>query len=353
MTVNVFAVPVFFITFRESLETAIIVSVLLSFVTQSLPDSDSDNATRKKLVKQIWLGVALGLLICLAIGAGLIAAFYTLETDYFTKAEYIWEGVFGIISSLIISVTGAALLRVNKMQAKWSAKLTAVLETGDRELTHSDSGFGKKVKVWSEKYFMFLLPFITVLREGLEAVVFIGGVSLGLPATSFPLAVVTGLAAGFLVGYLIYKGGNRFSMQIFLIISTCFLYLVAAGLFSRAVWYFEANEWNRITGGDAAETGSGAGSYDITKSVWHVNCCNPELNGGGGWGIFNALFGWQNSATYGSVISYNVYWIVVIAYFVMMGYHDRKGSWGVFTPVVSRFSRPKTVETDSTSPLAK
>ena len=29
------------------------------------------------------------------------------------------------------------------------------------------------------------------------------------------------------------------SIQIFLIASTCFLYLVAAGLFSKAVWFFE------------------------------------------------------------------------------------------------------------------
>ena len=31
------------------------------------------------------------------------------------------------------------------------------------------------------------------------------------------------------------------SIQVFLIISTCFLYLVAAGLFSKAVWDFEIN----------------------------------------------------------------------------------------------------------------
>ena len=30
-------------------------------------------------------------------------------------------------------------------------------------------------------------------------------------------------------------------------------------------------KWNSLTGGDAAETGSGPGSYDIRKSVWHVN----------------------------------------------------------------------------------
>ena len=30
-------------------------------------------------------------------------------------------------------------------------------------------------------------------------------------------------------------------------------------------------QWNKIIGGDAVETGSGPGSYDIRKSVWHVN----------------------------------------------------------------------------------
>jgi high-affinity Fe2+/Pb2+ permease len=52
---------------------------------------------------------------------------------------------------------------------------------------------------------------------------------------------------------------------------------------------------------------------------------NPELNGGGGWGIFNAILGWQNSATYGSVISYNVYWIVVMIGFAIMRYRESKG----------------------------
>jgi high-affinity iron transporter len=35
--------------------------------------------------------------------------------------------------------------------------------------------------------------------------------------------------------------------------------------------------------------------------------------------------GWQNSATYGSVISYNIYWIVVIIGFLLMRYKESKG----------------------------
>lgn len=85
--------------------------------------------------------------------------------------------------------------------------------------------------------------------------------------------------------------------------------------------------WSKITGGDAAETGSGPGSYNIKQSVWHVNCCNPELNGGGGWGIFNSILGWTNSATYGSVISYNLYWLVVILVFLSMRFYEKNGRW--------------------------
>lgn len=121
--------------------------------------------------------------------------------------------------------------------------------------------------------------------------------------------------------------GNRASLQIFLIISTCFLYLIAAGLFSRSVWNFEIHAWNSIIGGDAAEVGSGPGSYDIRKSVWHIDCCNPELNGGGGWGVFNSLFGWTNSATYGSVISYNLYWLTVIIGFLALRFKESRGHW--------------------------
>jgi high-affinity iron transporter len=98
-----------------------------------------------------------------------------------------------------------------------------------------------------------------------------------------------------------------------------------------------------MVGSDAAEVGSGPGSYDITKSVWHVNVsmkhgisrhltnaqkfANPQINGGGGWGVFNSILGWQNSATYGTVISYNVYWIAVIAGFFAMRYREVKGHW--------------------------
>lgn len=147
------------------------------------------------------------------------------------------------------------------------------------------------------------------------------------------------------------SGGNSAKLQVFLIISTCFLYLVAAGLFSKAVWAFEMNAWSDITGGDAAETGSGPGSYDIRKSVWHVNCCNPEVNGGGGWGIFNSILGWTNSATIGSVLAYNLYWLTVIVAFGALGYYERRGHWPFLKAKAqhSASSDDENVDSDQTS----
>lgn len=311
--VNVFNPQIFFIVFREALEAIVVVSVLLAFVKQGL--GGNDPKVSKKLTRQIWLGSALGVLVCLILGCAFIGAFYGLGKDIWSKSEDLWEGVFCIIATVLISLMGIAMLRINKMKAKWRVKLAKAILSEKK----GKFSFGH----YTQKYAMFILPFITCLREGLEAVVFVGGVGLNSPATSFPIPVITGLIAGVVVGMLLYYFGSTVSLQIFLIVSTSILYLIAAGLFSRGIWYFETYVFNQATGGDASENGSGPGTYNIHKSVWHVNCCNPETDNG--WDIFNALLGWQNSATYGSVISYNIYWLVLIITIALMLYQEKTG----------------------------
>jgi high-affinity iron transporter len=90
---------------------------------------------------------------------------YTAGRNSFEAAENIWEGVFGIVASIIITLMGAALLRVSKLQDKWRVKISKVLESKDSKLPVKG-----RVKRWMEKYAMFILPFVTVLREGIEAV---------------------------------------------------------------------------------------------------------------------------------------------------------------------------------------
>ncbi|KAH9235675.1 hypothetical protein K456DRAFT_1779105, partial [Colletotrichum gloeosporioides 23] len=329
MTVNVFSVPVFLVVFRESLETGIIVSVLLAFLKQTLGGTGQDVQVYKAMRKQVWLGTGIGLLICLVVAGIIIGVFYGVGKDAWQAHEYYYEGAFAIFTSFIITLMGVALLRVGKLQDKWRVKLAKAMEAPSKTSTSAGQSRWKRNK---EKYVMFVLPFITVLREGIEAIVFLAGVTFAAPATSVPLPVIIGLLVGIFTSYLLYKSGSTSKLQIFLVASTCLLYIVAAGLFSRAVWFFEAQKWNDAVGGDAAEVGNGAGSYDVDKSVWHVNCCSPQLNGGGGWGLLNAIFGWNNSATYGSVISYNVYWIAVMLWLVVLRFEETKGHWPFMKP---------------------
>ena len=114
------------------------------------------------------------------------------------------------------------------------------------------------------------------------------------------------------------------SIQLFLIASTSVLYLIAAGMFSKAVWSLQYHAFAVKVGSDVAEEGNGPGSYDIRETVWHVNCCNPETDNG--WDVFYAILGWQNTATYGSVISYNVYWICLVLAIGAMLYEERTGA---------------------------
>lgn len=325
MANKVFNVAVFFVVLRESLEAVIVVSVLLSFVKQAV--GRNDEQLYKKLKKQIFIGAAVGFIICLIIGAGFIGAYYGLSNDVFGSTEDLWEGIFSLIATVMISVMGLAMLRLNKMQAKWRVKIAKSLVQSPKY-----NADGKK-KRWQglgflmKKYCMFILPMVTVLREGLEAVVFVAGAgttTTGSQASAFPLPVIVGLICGLAVGFFIFYGGSYSSLQIFLVISTCILYLISAGLFSRAAWYFINYQFNVKTGGDASEGGSGPGSYNVDAHVvYHINFGNPEIDNG--WDVFNSLLGWENTGYLANILCYNLYWLAVIITVLLMLYEERHG----------------------------
>jgi high-affinity iron transporter len=350
MARNVFSVPIFFIVFRETLEAVIIVSVLLGLVeqivhtdsgrlqgettspssaevvdqkekgvdsSQGLSEGEDDSLRKRRLLRkmrfQIFAGSALGFLIAAAIGATFIAIWFTKASDLWKKSEEIWEGSFSLIASLLIFIMAIGMLKLNRAKAKWRIKLQHAFEGQDN---HGEGRTGK----WA----LFLLPLVTILREGMEAIVFVGGVSLGQSATSIPIAAIVGIVCGLICGYIIYTFASRATLTVFLVVMTNFLLLIGAGLFSKAVWHFQENAFNHLLGADVDDTrGDGPGSFDVRGSVWHLDCCNPENNlDGKGWLIFGAIFGWTNSATLGSVLSYVFYWIAAIIALVILKWRE-------------------------------
>ncbi|KAG0215680.1 high-affinity iron permease [Mortierella sp. GBA30] len=302
-----FSIPIFFIIFRETTEAAMIVSVLLSFLNQVIIE---DHAMKKRLSRQVWGGTLLGLAISLAIGAAFIVVWNKYSKNLWGQSEGIWVGCFSFVAVLMITVMGLAMLRTTHIQEKWKGKLSKAMDT------EAERGLGNS----SRRYALFILPFITVLREGLEAIVFIGGVTFTETAKAIPAAVIVGVICGLLVGYIIYRGGNKLNLHKFFTASTCLLLLLAAGLVARGVAAFESYAWNKLIN---AQNDDG-GTYDPRINVWALKCCDPKNNDAGGWQLFNAILGWSNIASIGTIVCYIGYWLVIIVALVYMKLKRRR-----------------------------
>lgn len=81
---------------------------------------------------------------------------------------------------------GIAFLKMDRSRIKWRLKLSAAFEKSHSKALaaeHAAEARETRPRWWKKeegsggKWALFLLPFITVIREGLEAVVFVGGVS--------------------------------------------------------------------------------------------------------------------------------------------------------------------------------
>ncbi|KNZ81593.1 Plasma membrane iron permease [Termitomyces sp. J132] len=313
MAKNLFSVTIFFIVFRETLEAAIIVSVLLGLVEQIVHEDDRTHRRLliRKLRIQIFAGSALGLLVALAIGAAFIAVWFTKASNLWAKSETLWEGIFELIACIMIFVMGITMLKMDRAKAKWRVKLSRAFDKKQAIDGRTKTG----------KWVLFVLPFITVLREGMEAVVFVGGVSLGQSATSIPIAAIVGIICGLICGFLIYQFASRSTLTVFLVVMTNFILLIGAGLFSKAVGSFEQQVFNTLLGADVDDSGgTGPGSYRVQGNVWHLNCCSPE--DAFGWSIFSAIFGWTNNATLGTVLSYVFYWLAAMVTLTYMKFKE-------------------------------
>lgn len=276
--VQLFSVPAFFILFRETLEAAIILSVMIVLLDNIV----EDRVLRRRMKKHVWLGVVSGVLLSLAAAAIFISLYYTVAKKAWESSEPLWEGILALVAVVLITIMAFSMIRVDTWRAKWEKKLAKVTaETLNKQ---------GEVQSTRSKYALFFLPLSIVLREGCEAVIFLGGVGLQGSGTAVPIPAVVGAMCGILAGYLLYRGCSAVGFKWFLILSTVLLLVIAAGLFAGAVHELE----------------------EYTKNehfIWQLHCCHQEKDGI--WKILNAIVGWRDEATVGTLVSYICYWIFV------------------------------------------
>ncbi|KAH7387650.1 hypothetical protein KP509_16G034600 [Ceratopteris richardii] len=288
--VQIFSVPAFFILFRETLEASIVLSVMLTLIDKIVEDRNS----RRTMKRKAWAGVVSGVALSLAAAAIFLSLYYTVAKKAWEKSEPLWEGVLGLIAVVLITLMAFSMIRVDTWREKWERKLTKVtVDAVNEQEVNPEHEVGRQRSKWA----LFLIPFTVVVREGVEAVIFLGGIGLEGSGTAYPLPAVIGGACGVIVGYVLYKGGGRVALKAFLGAATLLLFVIAAGLFAGSV--HELEEYT-----------------DNEHFLWKLRCCDPE--GNNGWSLLQALVGWRNEATRGTLSAYIVYWVFVIVALLLL-----------------------------------
>ncbi|ORY33738.1 iron permease FTR1 family-domain-containing protein [Naematelia encephala] len=301
---------------------------------------------RKGMIFQVWTGAVLGGLIACIIGAVFLYAFYHFTNDLWVQSESLWEGCFCALAAAIADHSlsfhsGLAFLRLPHAQVKWRLKLLSSYrismtpsvqsETTSFDLpprpSHSPSGLKRtgKGKDDSGRWILFGLPFITVLREGLEGIVFIGGIGMSGSPRAIAGGALVGIIVGGIISYLLFRTSSHLALRHFATTSTILLYFIGAGLATRAAYNFERQYFINGVGTAAAEAGTGPGSYRVQGNIWKLDYGDPEPGsdiGGGGWQVLNSLVGWTNIGTWWTVSVYCLYWLALGAILVQMKWKE-------------------------------
>lgn len=183
---------------REGLEAALIVGIIAAFLRNN----------GKSLVA-MWLGVALAVLLSVAVGVGLLL----VEKSLPQATQEGLETIIGIVA--VFFVTGMIVwmnthARDLKRQLETQAA-NALGRTGSLALAG--------------------MAFLAVLKEGFETSVFLlATFSAAQSALLAAAGAVIGLLVAIVIGWGIYSGGVRFNLSKFFRYTGVFLLLVAAGL---------------------------------------------------------------------------------------------------------------------------
>jgi high-affinity iron transporter len=199
----------FLIGLREGVEAALLIGVSIAYLVGS---------GRRDRLSWIWLGTLAAILASLGVGALLVVTVGELPPPY----EQAFEAGAMFVAAVIVTWMLFWMRRRSRtLRGELQAQLGRALDTD--------------APSW-----LAILAFVSVIREGIETVLFSFGQIAA--AGSTPGAVLdvvggtaVGVAASAVIGYAIYRGSRRINLGTFFSWTGLLLVFLAAGLLSRGV----------------------------------------------------------------------------------------------------------------------
>jgi high-affinity iron transporter len=264
----------FIILFRETLEVALIIGIVLGYLARS---------GQRDYRRSVFLGLAAG------VAASILGAvvFQILAGGFSGRAEEIFEGITMLAGAILLTTLIIWMIRksaqTRELERKVEDRITGTRRAG-----------------------LFLLIFFSVLREGIESVIFLSAASFASGENNL-LGAALGLAAAVVLGFLLFRGALRINLRNFFMVTNILLILFAAGLVAGGV--HELQEAGVIP--------------IVVEHIWDINPSArgdqyPLLHENGLVGsIAKGLFGYNGNPGLIEVLAYLGYLIAVLGIWLL------------------------------------
>jgi len=262
-------IPSFIIIFRETLEAALVVGIILSYLVR---------IEQTKYNNVVYVGVISGIVASI-IGALL---FTSIAGGFTGRAEEIFEGITMLFGALLLTTMILWMMKQKHIAMELEHRVATELSQ-------------------SHKFGLFSLVFIAVLREGIETVIFLGA-SRFASTNNTMIGALAGITAAIFLGYAMFIGSMKINIKKFFNITSILLILFAAGLVAHGVHEFQESIIIPT----------------IIEQVWDIN---PPINPGDSYpllhekgyigSILKGLFGYNGNPSLIEVLSYLVYLALV------------------------------------------
>lgn len=178
----------FIITLREGVEAALIVGIVFAYL---------DKIERRELKRTVFFALASA--IAASVGVAIVISHLQFNQDIF-------EGwVMLVAAAFVVGMI-------------WFMHRTARTMRGDIE--------SRVANLTASKLGLFLFVFLMVLREGVETVLILAGVSLNSTELMSFTGTVLGIASAVVFGVLFIRGSVRINLHRFFRVTTVILYFV-------------------------------------------------------------------------------------------------------------------------------
>lgn len=250
------------LTFREGLEAALIVAILLGYLRK---------IGRLEMRRWVWTG----LLSAVALTVAFVLFLQFLGREFEDPAEAIYEGSTSVLA--VIMVTWMSF-----WMARQGRHMKGHLEAGIRTSLQAGGAIA-----------VFTLVFVTVLREGVETGLFLSAAAFATSQTDILIGALAGLAAAIAAALAMYIFGVHLDLRRFFQGAAVLLVVFGAAILRFAVEEFE-------TVGLLPR---------LVPHVWHTGQWLSDSSGVGS--LLQTLVGYRAAPSLLEVLVFVGYYVVV------------------------------------------